>query len=138
MTKFILAIIFALSAVTSQAKEVFLTLNSDGTEAWYGYPETYTRLGDGYSILFARKYTSDNKQNARMYYAVTNEECSKGFGSLYGRVSAEEQWKIIAQFSIDANKMVGDFLAHELCLYGFEMDKKANKPETKKPRSKSI
>ena len=137
MKKIAIALALATTVISAQAEEVFLVNNSQGTESWFGYPETFTKLKDAYSVLVAKRFSKADRNDERMYAAVSFSDCARGFGSLYLKDDERDSWRITSNFSIDANRTVADFLAANICNAGKEFEK-VNKPVApKKQTSKS-
>ena len=61
MKKIAIALLLAATTFSAQADEVFLTNNSGNTESWYGYPESFTKIKDAYTVLIAKRFNSANR-----------------------------------------------------------------------------
>lgn len=137
MKKIVIVTAFLAAIGAAQADEVFLANNSAGAETWYGYPETLSKITDAYSVLVARRFNNVQKADERMFAAVSFVDCRKGFGSVYVRADEKDSWHIATNFSIEANKTVGDILAANICNAGRELEK-SFKPVPKKQSTKSV
>lgn len=137
MKKIAIALLLAATTFSAQADEVFLTNNSGNTESWYGYPESFTKIKDAYTILIAKRFNNTNRPDERMFAAVSFVDCARGFGSLYVKDSEQANWFISSNFSIEANRTVGDTIAGNICNAGREFEK-AQKAAPKKQAAKSI
>ena len=135
MKKIAIALALAATVISAQAEEVFLTNNSANTESWFGYPESFTKIKDAYSVLIAKRFANGNPDQ-RMYAAVSFVDCTKGYGSLYLKDTEKDAWSISSNFSFSANRTVGDTIAANICNAGKEIEK-SSKPAPKKTSSKS-
>ena len=136
MKKIAIALALAATVISAQAEEVFLVSNSAGSEYWFAYPETFTKIKDAYSVMVAKRFANGNP-DARMFAAVSFADCAKGYGTLYVKDNERDSWSISSNFSFSANRTVGDTLAANICNAGKEFEK-VNKPVApKKQTSKS-
>lgn len=133
--KLVLAALAVALSVPALAEEVHITDNSSGSESWFAYPETFTVLKDGYSVLGMKRFNHEKRNDVRIYFAVSFEECKKGFGSLYTRENAKQEWSTVSQFNISAGTTVGDSIATEICTAGKELTKSSPKKPAQAPQS---
>ena len=123
--------------VPALAEEVHIADNSSGSESWFAYPETFTVMKDGYSVLGVKRFNIEKRNDVRIYFAVTFEECKKGFGSLYTRENPKQDWDLISQFNISAGRTVSDAIASEICTAGKELTKSIPKKPAQTPAPQS-
>ena len=136
MKKIGIALALAVTVISAQAEEVFLASNSQGTESWFGYPETFTKIKDAYSVLVAKRYSQAGRDDERIFTAVSFSDCARGFGSLYMKNNESDSWRIVSNVSISASQTVADIIAANICNAGKEFEK--NSKPVKKQTSKSV
>ena len=114
--------------IPSFADEILIADNAEGTESWFAYPETFTVMKDAYSVLGLKRFNREKRNDLRMYFAVSFEDCKKGFGTLYSRDNPKQNWEMLTQFNVAAGRTIGDVMATEICETGKEISKPTKKP----------
>ena len=107
--------IVMLSAVTAFAQPVEISRSDDG-EVWVGYVETFNRMKDGFSMMVGQRIPGRNEN--RSFVGVESTTCQRGFGTLFFRMSPNDQWQELMNITTLNTQTVGDEIGQRLCMIG--------------------
>lgn len=123
MKKLVLALAILASSVCSLAQPVQIAENTQNEE-WIGFPESFTKIKDAYSILISKRRTDiANPEETRAYFAVSFDDCKRGYGNLYIRDDTESDWRVATVISTKNLSTVGDQIGSTICETGTLIDK---------------
>jgi hypothetical protein len=124
----IYAIALALVATTASAEPIELFKSDRGSTSWVMYPETFSKIEDGYAAMIGKRAVNNSKPEVRVFMGVDYETCSKGFGSLYTKESIQDKWKVVSNVSTKSLATNADAIATAICEVGDEVEKLIKKP----------
>lgn len=123
MKKLVLTLSLLAASMGSFAQPIQIAANNENEE-WIGFPESFTKIKDGYSILISKRRTDiANPEETRGYFAVTFDDCKRGHGNLYTRDDTEIDWRVATVISTKNMTTVGDQIGATICETGILIDK---------------
>ena len=118
----LLATLLGLSAVYAEPIEI--ATSDKRNTVWVMYPETFTRMQDGYSVMIAERDATGRTNENRMYTGVMRETCVNGHGALYARPSPQAKWELMSSVTLGTPLTIADATANAICIVGKELDKR--------------
>ena len=126
-------LIAALALITTSAfsQPVEITKTDNNKVSWVIYPESFTKISDGFAALIAKRDLAGNKSEARMFIGVPFDTCVMGYGSVYAKLSMSEEWQLAQTVTLKNPTTVADASAKFICEVGRALEEK-NKTSKKK------